>query len=265
LEGPFISAAKRGTHQEANVLVPDAELFARWIRASQDSVRLVTIAPELEGIDAVITVARDSGVLLAMGHSNATLPEAARAAAAGVCYAVHTFNAMRGFSHRDPGIVGEVLSNDRIFAEIIADGIHVHPTVVRLLARAKGSTRVLLITDAISAADMPNGRYFLGPGYVNVVNGICRDSEGRLAGSTLTQEVALRNFVHWTEWPIEEAIFGVTLNAAKALQLEKKGLLEPGADADVVIFDPQFRIMKTFVGGKLVFDRETGDSRELRQ
>ncbi|PYS48726.1 MAG: N-acetylglucosamine-6-phosphate deacetylase [Acidobacteria bacterium] len=256
LEGPFISAFKRGTHKAENVLAPDAELFARWVRASAKSVRLVTLAPELEAIDSVIGAARASGIVVAMGHSNATLEEAGRAAGRGVCYAVHTFNAMRGFSHRDPGIVGEVLSNDEIFAEIITDGIHVHPAVVRLVARAKGKTRVLLVTDGISATGMPDGRHLLGTDPVNVINGVCRDNEGRLAGSTLTQEIALRNFVHWTHWPIEEAILGLTLNAAKALELETKGVLEPGADADVAIFDEQFRVMKTFVAGKLVFDRK---------
>src|SRR5258708_22312447 len=130
-----------------------------------------------------------------MGHSHATFQEAHSAVEEGVRYAVHTFNAMRGFSHRDPGIVGEVLSDDRVFAEIIADGIHVDRAVIRLFARAKGRTRVLLVTDAVSAMDMPDGRYVVGNDAVDVIGRVCRDSEGRLAGSPLTQEVALRNFV----------------------------------------------------------------------
>ena len=258
LEGPFISASKRGTHKAENVLAPNAGLFARWIRASGNSVRLVTIAPELEGIDSVIGVANDSGIVVAMGHSNATSQESSRAAGLGVCYAVHTFNAMRGFSHRDPGIVAEVLSNDRIFAEIITDGVHVDPAAVRMFARAKGQARVVLATDAISATDMPDGRYVLGSDPVKVVNGVCRDAEGRLAGSTLTQDVALKNFMAWTGWAFQEALLGLTLNPARALKLEKKGVLEPGADADVTILDGQLRVMKTFVAGKLVFDRKTG-------
>ncbi|HYR85325.1 MAG TPA: N-acetylglucosamine-6-phosphate deacetylase [Terriglobia bacterium] len=255
LEGPFISAARRGTHKAANVLAPDAELFGKWIRASNHSLRLVTIAPELDGIEQVMGIARDSGITVAMGHSNATLEEANTAAGRGVCYAVHTFNAMREFSHRDPGIVGEVLSDDRVFAEIIADGVHVDPAVVRFFARAKGKARVLLVTDAISATDMPDDRYVLGTDTVNVVNGVCRDSEGRLAGSTLTQEVALKNFIEWTDWAFEEALLGLTLNPARALKLERKGALEPGADADIAVLDTRFRVMKTFVAGKMVFDR----------
>jgi N-acetylglucosamine-6-phosphate deacetylase len=172
-----------------------------------------------------------------------------------VCYAVHTFNAMRAFSHRDPGIVGEILSDDRVFAEIIADGIHVDRSVIRLFARAKGRTRVLVVTDAISAMDMPDGRYMLGSDAVDVIGGVCRDSEGHLAGSTLTQEVALRNFVEWTGWSCQDALLALTLNPARALNLEKKGVLEPGADADLVLMDRTFHVMKTFVKGRLVFDR----------
>ena len=255
LEGPFISAAKRGTHKAANVAAPDVKLLERWIRCSSRSIRLMTVAPELEGIDPVLGLARDSGITVGMGHSNATFEQAGAAAGRGVCYAVHTFNAMREFTHRDPGIVGEVLSNDGILAEIIADGIHVDPAVVRLFARAKQKTGVVLVTDAISATDMPDGRYVLGTDSVDVVNGVCRDADGRLAGSTLSQEVAFRNFVEWSGWTLEDALLGLTLNPAKALKLARKGVLEPGADADIAILDKSFRVMKTFVAGKLVFER----------
>lgn len=256
LEGPFISAARRGTHKASNVLPPDAALFEKWVRGSGNSIRLLTVAPELEGTDTVIRMAKDFGITVAMGHSNASFAEAGAAADRGVCYAVHTFNAMRGFSHRDPGIVGAVLSDDRIFAEIIADGIHVDRSVVRIFARAKGKARILLVTDAISATGMPDGRYVLGTDTVDVVNGVCRDAEGRLAGSTLTQEVALKNFAEWTGLAFEEALLGLTLNPARALNLEKKGVIEPGADADLVILDSSFAVMSTFVAGKLVYERK---------
>ncbi len=253
LEGPFISAAKRGTHKAANILPPDAGLLEKWARASASSVRLLTIAPELAGIDEVIHTAQRFGITLAMGHSNAAFDEAIQAANRGVCYAVHTFNAMRAWSHRDPGIIGTVLSDDRIFAEIIADGIHVDPSAVRLFARAKGKERIVMVTDAISATDMPDGSYVLGKDTVRMVNGICRDADGRLAGSTLTQEVALRNFMQWTGFPFEEALLGLTLNPARALKLEKKGVLEAGADADAAVLDRNFRVIKTFVGGRQVW------------
>jgi len=255
LEGPFINADKRGTHKAENVLPPYLSLLSKWIGLANNSLRLVTIAPELPGADALARFAKDAGVAVAMGHSNATFEEASNGVDLGICYAVHTFNAMRAFSHRDPGIVGAVLTDDRVFAEIIADGIHVAPSAVRLFARAKGRERVLLVTDAISAMDMPDGTYALGTDTVNVVNGVCRDAEGRLAGSTLTQELALRNFTKWTAWSVEDAVLGLTLNPARALKLQRKGSLEPGADADVVIMDKTFRIVKTYVAGRLVYER----------
>ena len=254
LEGPFISPAKRGTHKTANISPPDADLFRKWVHAANKTMRLVTLAPELLGAHELIRIAGDSGIFVAMGHSNATSEEAHSAIEEGVCYAVHMFNAMRAFSHRDPGIVGEVLSDDRVFAEIIADGIHVDPSVIRWFARAKGRTRVVLVTDATSAMDMTDGHYLLGNDAVRVTGGICRDAEGHLAGSTLTQEVALRNFVRWSGWPFEDALLALTLNPAHALKLDRKGVLEAGADADVVLMDQTFRVMKTFVKGRLVFD-----------
>lgn len=256
LEGPFISSTRRGAHKESNLATPDAKLFEKWISLSGETVRLITIAPELDGIDAILESASNAGVTVAMGHSNASFEEASDAASRGVCYAVHTFNAMREFKHRDPGIIGAVLADDRVFAEIIADGIHVNPSVIRIFARAKGKARFLLVTDAISASDMPDGRYILGTDLVDVVHGVCRDSEGRLAGSTLSQEVALKNFVGWTAFAFEDALLGLTSNPARALKLERKGVLAPGNDADIAILDDDFRVMKTFVEGRLVFDRQ---------
>jgi N-acetylglucosamine-6-phosphate deacetylase len=255
LEGPFINTARRGTHKASNVRAPDVELLEKWIKGSDNSVRLLTIAPELQGIERLLLFAKHFGVNVAMGHSDATFDEAKNAADLGACYAVHTFNAMRPFSHRDPGIIGETLSDDRIFAEIIADGIHVDKAVVRIFAAAKGKSRILLVTDAISATDMPDGSYHLGDSEVKVVNGVCRDAEGRLAGSTLTQEIALRNFTEWTRWPLEDVLPGLTVNPAKALKFDNKGVLEVGADADIVILDNNFRVMKTLVAGRVVFDR----------
>src|SRR5262249_52751667 len=150
------------------------------------SIRLLTVAPELPGIDALLVLARHFGIVIAMGHSDAGFAEASDGADRGITYAVHTFNAMRALTHRDPGIAGEVLADDRVFAEIICDGIHVDPAIVRIFARAKGKERVVLATDAISATDMPDGDYSVGTGIAHVVNGVCRDAEGRLAGSTLT-------------------------------------------------------------------------------
>ena len=255
LEGPFISEQKRGTHRANNVRFPDHTLLSDWILRAQGNLKLVTMAPELDGANIVARFARASGVMVAMGHSNASYHEAMTAADSGTHYAVHTFNAMRGFSHRDSGIVGAVLSDDRIFAEITADGIHVRPEVVRIFARSKGRERILLVTDAISATGMPDGRYTLGTDEVQVHGGICRDDDGRLAGSTLTQDAALQNFIAYSGMRMEDAIFGLTLNPARALKLEGRGCIDPGAHADLVVLDAGLRVMKTIIGGRIVFEK----------
>ena len=256
LEGPFISGQKRGTHRENNIRLPDQSLLSDWINRTHGTLKLLTMAPELDGANPVADFARASGVTVAMGHSNASFEEAFAASENGTHYAVHTFNAMRGFSHRDSGIVGAVLSDDRIFAEIIADGIHVRPEVVRIFARSKGRERILLVTDAISATGMPDGTYKLGTDKVEVRAGVCRDNEGRLAGSTLTQDAALRNFVAYSGMRMDDAIFGLTWNPARALKLEGRGCIEPGAHADMVMLDDALRVVKTFSEGRLVFERQ---------
>jgi N-acetylglucosamine-6-phosphate deacetylase len=257
LEGPFISGEKRGTHRASNVRLPDQTLLSDWIHRADGTMKLLTMAPELEGATAVARFARASGVTVAMGHSNASFDEATAATDNGTHYAVHTFNAMRAFRHRDSGIVGAVLSDDRVFAEIIADGIHVSPEVVRVFAKSKGRERILLVTDAISATGMPDGRYNLGTEKVQVQAGVCRDDEGRLAGSTLTQDAALRNFVAYSGMRMEDAVFGLTLNPSRALNIEGRGRIEPGAYADMVMLDNALRVVKTFSEGRLVFERHS--------
>jgi len=257
LEGPFLSMEKRGTHQPSNVRPPDSQLLADWIDRSKGAIRLLTMAPELTGAAAAADLARRSGIVVAMGHSDASYAQARDAADKGTRYAVHTFNAMRQFSHRDPGIVGAVLADDRIFAEIIADGVHVAPEVVQIFAKTKGPARMLLATDATSATGMPDGEYALGTNHVHVHGGVCRDSEGRLAGSTLTQDRALRNLIQWTGLRLSDAILSLTANPAAALSLESRGKIEPGAMADFTLLDENVQVVRTYVGGALVFDRST--------
>jgi len=211
------------------------------------------MAPELPGAVTVADLARKSGVVVGMGHSDASFSESTAASDGGTRYAVHTFNAMRPLAHRDPGIVGAVLSDDRVFAEIIADGVHVAPEVVRIFARAKGPTRIILATDATSATGMPDGQYALGKSVVQVTEGVCRDAEGRLAGSTLTQDQALRNLIQWTGMRLDDALLGLTANPAEALSLEARGRIEPGSLADLTLLDKNLQVIKTFVAGKLAF------------
>ena len=257
LEGPFLSVKMRGTHQAANVVKPDAALLSSWIKLSGKQIKLLTLAPEVEGALTTAKFAQGFGVVVAMGHSDATFSESAEAADAGIHYAVHTFNAMRPLSHRDPGIVGAVLSDQRIYAEIIADGVHVAPEVVGIFAKAKGAARIILASDATSATGMPDGEYALGKHLVQVRSGVCRDAEGRLAGSTLTQDRALRNLIQWTGMRLGDALLSLTANPASALSLDGRGGIEPGAFADLTFLDKDLQVVRTYAGGALVFDRSS--------
>jgi N-acetylglucosamine-6-phosphate deacetylase len=223
------------------------------VKMSRETIRLVTLAPELEGALEFIRSARAKNVVVSLGHSNATFEEAIKAMDAGATMATHTFNAMRDFNHREPGILGAVLSDPRVQAEVIADGIHVHPAAVRLLLRCKGMQGVLLVTDAISAGGMPDGSYHIGDVQVTVSDGVCRNSAGQLAGSTLTQDQALRHMVRWTGLPLKELIPMCAGNAAQVIGLEdQKGTIEPGKDADMTFLDTRFEVQAVLSRGQWV-------------
>ena len=248
LEGPFLSHKRRGVHPPENLVKPTLEIFDRLWQAARGHVRMLTIAPELEGAMEVIAEAARREVCVSIGHSDAQMPEAQAAVKAGARHATHTFNAMRPLDHREPGILGEVLSDDRISADIIVDGIHVEPHVVKLFLRAKGRERAVLITDAISATGMPDGRYQLGPIEVDVKDGKCT-SGGSLAGSVLTMDRAVRNVTQFSDWSLLDAVRAATLNPALAAGLQGQGALVPGAAADFNVLSPVGEVRKTIVGG----------------
>src|SRR5437588_201056 len=199
LEGPFISHAKRGVHPPENLLQPSPEKLDRFWQACGGTIRMMTIAPELPGAVETIQYAKGRGVIASIGHSNATYQEVSDGIAAGAHHATHTFNAMRALDHREPGILGAVLTNDMLTADIIADGVHIAPAVVKMFLTAKGPERAILITDAISATGMPDGRYRLGTFDVEVKGGRC-EFNGKLAGSVLTLDRAVRNVMSYTAW-----------------------------------------------------------------
>jgi N-acetylglucosamine-6-phosphate deacetylase len=249
LEGPFLSHKRRGVHPPENLVEPTFEIFDRLWQAARGHVRMLTIAPEIPGAMEVITEAARRGVCVSIGHSDAEMPVARDAVAAGARHATHTFNAMRPLDHRDPGIIGEVLSDDRITADLIADGIHVSPAVVKVFLRAKGIERAVLITDAISATGMPNGRYQLGPIEVDVKDGKCT-SNGSLAGSVLTMDRAVRNVTQFSDWSLRDAVRAATFNPARAVGLSGNyGVLAPGASADFNVLSSAGDVVKTIVGG----------------
>src|ERR1700687_1924247 len=194
-EGPFINKVRRGVHPAEWIQLPSADLLQRFLRAAGGSARILTIAPEWLGAVPCMKAARDAGVVVAMGHTDATYEQARAAIAHGARHAVHVYNAMRPFSHRDSGVIGAVLTSPEVTAELIADGVHVEEAAMRILLQAKGAGRVILISDGLSATGMPDGKYMLGKLEVTVSGGVCRNAEGKLAGSTLTLDRALRNVV----------------------------------------------------------------------
>lgn len=251
LEGPFLDVTRRGAHPAAQLQKPSIEALARILEAAEGTVRLLTLAPELEHGLEVVEYARRHGVRVSIGHSNATYEEAEAAIAAGASHTTHLYNAMRPFAHRDPGIIAAVLTDERVNTELICDGIHVQPAAVRLAAKAKGVNRIVLVTDSVSAAGRPDGTYDLGEFKIQVVAGECRTLDGALAGSTLTMDAALRNFARFAALDYEQCLTCATLNPAKILGFEKrKGLIAPGADADFAVVDENYNVIETYIGGQ---------------
>ena len=249
LEGPFLSHKRRGVHPPECLLPPTLESFDRLWQAARGRVRMITIAPEIPGAMEVITEAARRNVCVSIGHSDAEFPTAQAAVRAGARHATHTFNAMRPLDHRDPGIIAEVLTDNRMTADIIVDGIHVAPAVVQLFMEAKGPERAVLITDAISATGMPDGHYQLGPIEVEVKGGKCT-SDGKLAGSVLTMDRAIRNVTQFAGWSLQNAVRAATFNPARAAGLSQQGVLAPGAEANFVVLGPTGDVQKTIVRGR---------------
>jgi N-acetylglucosamine-6-phosphate deacetylase len=251
LEGPFISHAKRGVHPTQHLLEPDIAAFDRFFEAAGGKIRLLTLAPELPGATELTRHATALGVRVSVGHSNATAAETRAAIAAGACSATHTFNAMRPLDQREPGILGTVLTDDSMYAELICDGIHVDPTLVPLWWRAKGGKRAILVTDAMSATGMPEGEYMLGGFPVQVANGRAM-AGGALAGSVLTLDRALQNFVAFTGASVEAALPLVTRNPAAMTGLdEARPGIRVGGAADLVAIGENGALEAAMIGGQL--------------
>jgi N-acetylglucosamine-6-phosphate deacetylase len=249
LEGPFLSHLRRGVHPSESLLPPTRDTFKRFWQASLGKIKVMTIAPELPGALEVISQAAKLGVCVSMGHSDATLEQTKAGIAAGGRHATHTFNAMRPLGHRDPGIVGEVLSDAAITADIIADGVHLHPSIVRVFVQAKGAERTVLVTDATAATGMPDGRYMLGPLEVEVQDGKCLH-EGKLAGSVLTLDRAVRNAMEFAGIDLQQSLRLATLNPARALKIGA-GVLREGSAADLVVLTPSGDVRATLAHGAI--------------
>jgi N-acetylglucosamine-6-phosphate deacetylase len=229
---------------------PSIELFDRFWQAARGHIRLMTVAPELPNALELISHATALGVRISLGHSDATAAEANAGVAAGGVSATHTYNAMRGLDHREPGMLGAVLDDDSLYAEIIADGIHVQPIAIRVFWRCKGPARTILITDGMSATGMPNGRYRLGSFEVDVADG--RATHGDvLAGSVLTMDRAVHNFAAFTGAPLATVARLATANPAVLSGFaQSHGAIAAGRRADVIAFSPEGQLIATCIAGR---------------
>ena len=247
-EGPFISPARRGVHPAEWIAASSSVLLARMLDAAAGTARILTLAPEIPGGLELIDAARKAGIVAALGHTDATYGQAMDAIAHGARHAAHVFNAMRPFSHRDTGVLGAVLTSSLITAELIADGVNVDEAAMKLLLNAKPG-KVILVSDGTAATGMPDGKYRLGNFDVLVTGGVVRNSEGKLAGSALTLDRALRNIVALGV-PLGEAVRMLTLYPAQLLGAEfRKGIIAAGADVDLVFLDSQLQIAKVVTRG----------------
>jgi N-acetylglucosamine-6-phosphate deacetylase len=254
LEGPFIARSRSGAHDPNLLLDPEPEAVRRLVKAGRGAVKMVTLAPELDhGLEATSLLA-DSGVIAALGHTDATYAQANQAIARGARVATHVFNAMRPVHHREPGPVTAALEQEEVFVEVVNDGMHVHPSVVSLVFAAAGAHRTALITDAMEAAGSADGKYPLGPLTVEVSGGAVRVAgTDTLAGSTLTMDNALRNTVLSVGVPIEQAAIAAALTPARALGLaDRVGSLEPGKYADLVVLNEDLRVVAVMRRGRWV-------------
>ena len=247
-EGPFINPRKKGAQDGEAIQAPDFGKLRPWT----DVVRLMTVAPEVEGALPFIREATENGVFISMGHTAATAGEALAGVDAGVNHATHTFNAMTPLTHREPGVVGAALTDGRVYCELIADTFHVDPLLYGLMAREKGD-HLVLITDSIQEAHLPDGPYERD-GQTIIVNGIrLRFPNGTIAGSALTLDRAVRNFRAHTGLPLHEVVNMASLWPARSIGADaEKGSLEPGKDADILLTDEDFNIRATFIRGERV-------------
>lgn len=254
LEGPYIDVQMKGAQPPQHVRPASAEEYHQFF--SLGNIRLISLAPEIEANQPLISFARRQGAAVAVGHSSATYEQMEAAVRLGLNQATHTFNQMAGIHHRAPGTAGAALLLDQVYAQFIADGVHLHPAVCDLIVRLKGPDRAVLITDAIRGAGMADGEYELGGQPIVVKDGAVRLQSGALAGSCLSMDRAVTNVAAFTGRPLADCIRMATLTPARAIGLaHRKGSLEPGKDADVVLLTPEIEVTATIVAGKVVYRR----------
>lgn len=253
LEGPFVNVENAGAQPAEYIIDPDADQFRVWQDEANGHIRLVTYAPERPGARALEQAMLESGAIGSAGHTNATFAENK---AAGVKHGTHLYNQMRGLHHREPGTVGYCLLERDVMVEIIPDGIHSRPEMVDFAYRLKGADGLVVITDAMRAKGLPDGRYDLGGQPVIVADGAARLEAGNLAGSVLTMDAAFRNIIAFTGCTLQEAVKMTSANQAAEFGLDKKGAIASGFDADLIIWNEGLVVEQTVHQGRIVFEKE---------
>lgn len=252
LEGPYFSSLFKGAQNDTYLKSPSLAEFWQWQEAANGHIKKVALAPEKAGSLPFIQTLKDAGIILALGHSNASYQEAQAAVSAGASVWVHAYNGMRGFNHREPGILGAVLTSPKTYAELICDGQHVSPVASEILLRQKGSDQTVFITDCMRAGGLVDGDYYLGEYAVSVSKGAARlKTSGQLAGSVLTLLDAVKNSVDWGIASPHEAIKMASYTAAKSMRLENQcGQLKKGLAADFLVLDDKLNLLATYLDGK---------------
>lgn len=262
MEGPYMSVAKRGAHDPSWLRVPDATETERLLELTQGYLRLITLAPELPNAEAMIRRLVEAGVTVSIGHTDSTYDQARTAIPWGITHATHCFNAMRPLLHREPGPLGAIVEADQVRGELIADGIHVHPAAARMLLRALGPSRAIVVTDALSCAGVPDAEFEFAGQKARVIDGVARLEDGTITGSVLTMDQALRNLVQVVGVPLHEAIGMLTINPAHSAGVaNRKGLLQPGYDADLLLYNADLQLQATICRGRLAWATEAWQQR----
>ncbi|WP_404323187.1 N-acetylglucosamine-6-phosphate deacetylase [Cytobacillus firmus] len=256
LEGPYVNKSKAGAQPEEFIVNSSIEQFEKWNNLANKTVKIVTLAPEQPGGMEMVKYLDENSILASIGHSDATYEEVSQAIEAGAKHVTHLFNQMRGLHHREPGVVGAALLREELTAELIADGVHVRPEMMKLAFQQKGEKELILITDAMRAKCLKSGVYDLGGQAVTVEDGKAVLQDGTLAGSILKLGNAMKNMMAFTGCSLEDAIQMASVNPAKQLNvIDRKGTLSIGKDADIVILDEQLEAAMTFCRGELAYHR----------
>ena len=254
LEGPYLNQKNKGAQSSVFIREPDKSEYSRWFDSGV--VKIITCAPEIHGSTDFILAALGNGIRVSVGHTNASYEEAIHAIDLGITQATHLFNGMPGIHHREPGVVSALLNDDRVFTQIICDGVHLHPAIMSLVLKIKSPSRTILITDSTMAAGIPDGSYINNDQLLIIKNGIARTMEGGLSGSTVTMDQSIRNLLRFTNLTLTDIIQTATSTPAQEMGLlGRKGIIREGADADLVMFSEDLVVQKTFVKGNCLFSK----------